>query len=168
MGPNKIIVCVLLCLFPVAVLRATDGPMSTILAPSNPLELQAIPFMWAKTTCTSGIMGCYSLEQLKLLKQYDIDLTLKLNECSACRQTLMDMQSIQKTQTDLLRLSAEREQEWKLLAGRRTADYTNVLDDLAVCEDRPTLLTHLPWIIAGAVVLVAGAFVAGMYTGKKL
>lgn len=140
-------------------------PAETSNTPANPLQLELIPVMWAKTTCLNETLGCYTLDQVKILKQYDIDLKLRFEECKICQQNLTDASKINASLAALLDLSTEREKDWQTLADTRCKDAKSLANELANCENSPTLWSTMPWLITGAVALVGGSFLIGYLVG---
>lgn len=175
MGPNKIVALVLIAVLfssPVVLGQATavgpmQDPVATPAADGNPLQLQQIPEMWKKLTCGDETMGCYRLEQLKVLKQYDIDISLRFQECDICRQTLLDDQRIQENLNKLLKLGDEREKNWKSLAETKSKDVTQMAWDLTTCQNKLSIGQVLPWLIVGTVLLAAGTFGIGYAVGHN-
>lgn len=163
-----VMLCVLiLCVWCLSEVKAAEVPCTFKTMDANPLYLESVPVMWKKSVCGTETMGCYTLDQVKQLKLFDMDLTLKLEEFSSCRQSLMDMQTVHEDQVSLLKLAVEREDQWRKLAEARASDYMAALDDLETCEARPDIWSYLPWFVTGAVVVGGVFFGVGWYLGSR-
>lgn len=135
--------------------------------PPNPLQLEQIPAMWAKTSCGAQTMGCYTFEQLKTLKQFDLDLTFRLSDAQTCKEDLQDMTKINASMSTLLDLSNAREKDWHMMADAKCKDAQKIAVNLADCENQTTFSQALPWVITGAVFLAASTFLFGYLVGKN-
>jgi hypothetical protein len=133
----------------------------------NPLQLEQIPAMWSKTSCGPQTLGCYTFEQLKMLKQFDMDLTLKLFEMQSCKDDLQDMTKITTGMSTLLDLSNAREKDWHNLADTKCKDLQKVAGDLANCQSETTFWQALPWVVTGAVALACSTFLVGYLIGRR-
>jgi hypothetical protein len=130
------------------------------------LQPEIIPVQWTKTTCGTQVMGCYTFDQVKLLKDFDLTLKLKLVECDVCQKNLEDWQKISKDQEKLLELAAEREVDWKGLADVRNKELARVRADRDNLASTPTAWELLPWGITIVVLVAVSAFVGGYFVGR--
>lgn len=136
-----------------------------LLAAADDGKLKLFP-LWELKQCPTETFACYDFETSKKILKLDLELQLKLEKCDVCEQNKADL----LLAVDKLKLASVEDK--KVIDGlnvRLTEKQTKLEEttlELKKAEEH-TVWRYLPWFIAGAAVLTAGAFVAGWYTSTR-
>lgn len=137
----------------------------TLVAAADDGKLKLFP-LWELKQCPTETYACYNFETSKQILKIDLDLQLKLEKCTVCEQDKVDL----TTAVEKLKLASLEDKKSIDGLNLRLTEKQGALEkttlELKEAEEH-TVWKYLPWFIAGAAVLTAGAFVAGWYTSTK-
>ena len=122
--------------------------------------------IWEEKNIEDTTWGCYTLPEIKELMKLDYDMQFQTSALKLYRAsndalfTSVDLTA----QAHELCLNVVNRLDQRLFEKQEVLEETT--KSLSASEDRD-ILTILPWIIAGSVLITAAAFGTGIYLGHK-
>lgn len=117
--------------------------------------------VWELKECPKDTYACYDFTKAKEIVRIDFELQMRLDECGVAESNVLELTAaVNKMEAAF---NTERASSTSLLDNLRAQQQINTKlhKDLETAQ-RHSIWNQLPWVVTGAVVLMAASFVVGI------